>query len=200
MTLSTNQYWNEYYDAGRDFLPATTADLDQFPTSLSLSASGDHHTALDIGCGTGQLTRELYHRGFRVLGVDASTSAIATARRATTASTATLRYLRRDVERDGIDRTLPLAPYNLVTCRYVYAFIKDKRRLLQSIASVLLPGGAFVLITPLIGSVPPHKRGIAVDADETRALLAELFSVTSHERTGDGYYVCRLREGGEHAR
>lgn len=200
MNKTTDQYWSEYYEDGRDFLPTTTVDLDRFLASVSPSVSSEHNTALDIGCGTGQLTRELHHRGFRVLGVDASTSAIATARRATTASKATLRYLRRDVERDGIDRTLPLAPYNLVTCRYVYAFIKRKRPLLAGIASVLLPGGAFVLITPLIGSVPPHKRSIAVDANETCALLAEFFSVSSYEQAGDGYYVCRLHEGGEHAR
>mgnify|MGYP001037481801 CR=1 FL=1 len=191
MNTTTDQYWSDYYDKGRDFLAATTAEVDGFLMGLSPSTTQGFATALDIGCGTGQLTRELHHRGFRVVGVDASTSAIVTARRATTAPTATLRYLRRDIERDGIDRALPLAPYNLVTCRYVYAFIKNKRRLLRNVSSVLLPDGAFVLITPLSDRVPPQKRDIAVDLADTRALLAEFFSVTSYERAGDGFFVCR---------
>ncbi len=34
------------------------------------------NTALDVGCGTGQLTRELWHRGYNVAGIDVAESAI----------------------------------------------------------------------------------------------------------------------------
>lgn len=147
-------------------------------------------TALDIGCGTGQLSRELYHRGYRVVGVDASSSAITIARSLTTAPAAELRYIQRDVERTRLAK-LPRRSYGLITCRLVFAFITDKGQFLRAVANVLAPKGALVIITPLLGHVPEQKRAIAVDPSATQALLEEFFAVEFYEERGEGVFICR---------
>jgi len=46
---------------------ALTPSIARFLSYLSDSAP---KTALDIGCGTGQLTCELWYRGFKTIGIE----------------------------------------------------------------------------------------------------------------------------------
>jgi SAM-dependent methyltransferase len=48
---------------------------------LRLAAEADARTIVDLGCGTGLITRDLARRGYRVLGVDPAPGMIAVARR-----------------------------------------------------------------------------------------------------------------------
>lgn len=59
----TDANWSRPYDQGRDFRPISTPELDK---PLSFVKPTAPKTALDIGCGTSQLTRELYHRGYTI--------------------------------------------------------------------------------------------------------------------------------------
>ncbi|HWZ66004.1 MAG TPA: class I SAM-dependent methyltransferase [Patescibacteria group bacterium] len=77
MQQNTDQHWSNLYDQGRDYLLASHQAISKYLERVDPPAP---KTVLDIGCGTDQLTRELYHRGYRVVGVDVSTSAISTAR------------------------------------------------------------------------------------------------------------------------
>jgi 2-polyprenyl-3-methyl-5-hydroxy-6-metoxy-1,4-benzoquinol methylase len=65
---TTETYWSKLYDNGRDFSLISSGELSKIITYLDIKAL---RTRLDIGCsGTGQLTGELYHRGYRCLGMD----------------------------------------------------------------------------------------------------------------------------------
>ena len=144
-------------------------------------------TCLDIGCGTGQLTRELYHRGYRCIGIDISDVAISLAKQNTVYHDA-LQYIQADVETIS-QLTLPETMYSLITCKLVYAFIKDKSHFLESVSDLLEERGSFVVITP-INKDDTHSP-IAVDLDETKMELAKFFSkITIFEGLNVTYFVC----------
>lgn len=193
MNKTTDIYWSEYYDEDGDFMPASSPEISrflQFVKKQPQDKTQQSMTALDIGCGTGQLSRELFHRGYQVVGVDASTSAIKRAKSLTVVPAEKLTYLHLDIETASF-KQLPFGPYHLITCRLVFAFMKDKRRLLGEVASVLNKDGVFVVITPLLHQVEDHKKPIAVDRQQTKDLLSEFFSVDFYEAEQLGFFICR---------
>lgn len=188
MNQTTDRYWSDYYDQGKDFGLITSQALTKI---LSFVDQGLPKTCLDIGCGTGQLTRELYHRGYECIGIDVSARAVELAKSLTVRDG--LDYMPFNIEDENINN-LPKRPYSLITCKLVYAFIKDKPSFLSKVASLLTERGTFVVITPLTTDVPPEKAGIAVDFDQTIAELKTVFKeVQSYPGQSVTYFIC----GGE---
>lgn len=165
-TKTTDKYWSEIYDSGRDFSLIGSGTLTKL---LSYAPIDAPKSCLDIGCGTGQLTRELFHRGYTCFGIDASKSAIRTACTLTTVPATRLSYSQFDVEVDDIEG-LATKQFNLITCKLVYAFIKDKPSFLNKVKKLLTPGGIFVVITPHVDDTPAERQGIAVSEDEIKLL------------------------------
>jgi 2-polyprenyl-3-methyl-5-hydroxy-6-metoxy-1,4-benzoquinol methylase len=176
---AVGQQWSELYDSGRDYWLIPSAAVSRF---LAFTDGMAPTTCLDIGCGTGHLTRELYHRGYQCTGIDASASAVRIASSLTTVPRDHLRYVQLDVEQDDLG-ALPQPSYPLITCKLVYAFIQDKPAFLRNVARLLNPNGVFVVITPLPEDVPPEKRHIAVNEQELE-LLASGFSEAASYREG----------------
>lgn len=178
--------WDDAYVAGRDF---TLISGDSITQILAYLPKGSEKTCLDIGCGTGQLSRELYHRGFKVLGVDASSEAICIAKERSIATPPSdLDYKQLDIEKSTISKR-----FSLITCKLVYAFIKHKSDFLEKIARTLEPNGIFVIITPLDETTPPEKQAIAVNHQRTMDELSEYFTVNSYEDNQLGVYICKHR-------
>ncbi|MES1188618.1 MAG: methyltransferase domain-containing protein [Myxococcales bacterium] len=76
MSSITEQSWNaSHYDRAGAFVPKLAADL------LELLAPQPGEQVLDLGCGTGDLTRQIADRGALVVGVDASSEMVGEARR-----------------------------------------------------------------------------------------------------------------------
>lgn len=176
-------HWDKAYDLGRDYTPVSSAEIDMF---LKYVDKDLPKKMLDIGCGTGQLTRELYHRGFTAIGIDLSKSAVKIAKSLTCVESSKLDYICADInESQGVlgVRT----PFSLITCKLSYAFIKDKRAFIANIKKLLLPGGIFVVITPTIGSVPPEKVAIAA-SDEDISLLSDNFTCLESFQQKPGAY------------
>jgi 2-polyprenyl-3-methyl-5-hydroxy-6-metoxy-1,4-benzoquinol methylase len=169
-TQNVDEYWSELYDTGRDYRYITPGELSKL---LDFAAGATSKTCLDIGSGTGQLTRELFHRGYQCVGVDAAASAVRIADSLTVVLPEKLRYLQFDIEQDD-DAKLPYAPYALITCKFVYAFIKDKPAFLDKVGRLLQPDGIFVVITSHVQDLPPERRSIGVD-DSELAALSEAF-------------------------
>ncbi len=167
---NTDAHWSGIYDSGRDFTLISDGMLTKL---LSFTGGELPKTCLDIGCGTGQLTRELYHRGYKCVGIDASASAVKLASSLTVAPRERLRYLHFDIEY-GDAAMLPAQPYSLITCKLVYAFIEDKPAFLRKVNKLLTPGGLFVVITPHVDDVPADRCGIAVN-DSELGLLSRNF-------------------------
>lgn len=186
MKQGVDQYWSRLFDGGRDFSLISSQEISRFLRQAETSAP---KVALDVGCGTGQLTRELYHRGYDVVGVDASESAVRLARSLTTAELRHLSYLHFDIESDDLS-VLPHRAYGLITCKLIFAFIRDRHRFVGRIAQLLVRGGTLVVITPLRAYVPTGRESIAVDLEETLCLLREHFAVEYYRNGEIGYFSC----------
>lgn len=102
---------------------ARSQDITRF---LSYADSDTPKTVLDIGSGTGQLTRELFHRGYKCVGIDVSLSAVKMAESLTVVPQASVTYLHFDIENDDLGK-LPRASYGLITCKLVYASLRIER-------------------------------------------------------------------------
>ena len=188
-TQAVQLRWDEIYSSGVDFTHTSTASLSRLLDASGLS--GAHPSCLDIGCGTGQLVRELYHRGFQVLGIDISESAISIARASSIRNDDVISYRTMDVESNDL-LNLYFAPYDLITCKLVFAFIKDKPRLLERVYSALKDNRVFTVMTPLPEDVFPDKKHIAVVYDDTMSLLNEYFEeVESYREQSLTYFIAR---------
>lgn len=184
--MDVDESWSKCYAAGRDFRMIPASSISSFLTGSTTT----NKRCLDIGCGTGHLTRELYHRGFHVIGIDASRKAIEIAQSLTMVSGEQLKYIHFDIEHDDLD-ALPWQPYGLITCKLVYAFIKDKQSFLRRVGQMLEREGLFVIITPIPTQVPPEKINIAVNFSHTLAELRTYFQkVNSYDRDGLTYFIC----------
>jgi ubiquinone/menaquinone biosynthesis C-methylase UbiE len=94
---------------------------------------------LDLGCGTGEITRrlaELFPQA-QLLGVDILAANLDLARANTPAALERVRYARGDAY--ALD--VPANSFDLVVCRHVSQSIPDFPRVLKEIARVLRPGG-----------------------------------------------------------
>lgn len=146
-------------------------------------------THLDLGSGTGQLTRELYHRGYRCVGIDASSEAVKRARHLTSVSSEALLYIHRNLESDEFQVTAEDSQYSLITCKLVYAFVKDKSAFLEKITNFLTPNGIFVVITPMLEDVEEDKKGIAVDESAIKLLETYFNKIERYKTNGLTYFV-----------
>lgn len=185
MTESVQQHWNSYYEQNKDFMAALTPSITKFLKYVPKVAP---KTALDIGCGTGQLTRELWHRGFKAIGIDVSNTAIDVACSATHVPKESLDYRQFNIEQDDTN-SLPFQPYGLVTCKLVYAFMRDKPSFIHKVKQLLDQNGIFVIITPLAEQTPTEKRGITVTEDEITLLQNEFTQLARYDESGLCYFI-----------
>lgn len=160
--------WNSIYKSGRDFGVMPDPVVDMILTYTNPAAS---KTFLDIGCGTGQLTRALHERGYTGLGIDLSHEAVAIAK----SKTNDITYKTFDIEKE--DASTLGGPYGLITCKHVYAFIEDRNTFLEKVSKLLESDGVFILLTPLKDKVPEEKKNIAVDTTKLRNEVAQYFRV-----------------------
>ena len=172
--------WNTPYNNERDYAWLPTARLTHILDHVNTTNA---ETVLDVGCGTGQLCRDLVHRGFRVRGVDMSSTAIAQAKKSTTLPINSIEFAVCDVEKDDI----ATGKYDIVFCKYMLAFVSDKNKFLKKIAALKTPDGTFVVISPDITQLPEPKKDIALDHQSTVNLLAKHFTQVSFEAIGSDY-------------
>jgi len=181
----TANRWDTYYASGQDFALETAQGTSRF---LSFSDPASPRTALDIGCGTGQLSRELWHRGYTVVGIELSEQAINQARALTVVPANALAYVQFNIEQDSLS-LLAHQPYGLITCKFVYAFVQSKAAFLERVQRLLAPQGTFVVITPLPESVPPEKQGITVAQDDIDLLGQYFKQLAWYKYRGSGYFI-----------
>jgi len=95
--------------------------------------------ALDLGCGTGNYTLELYKRGFEVVGVDVSEEMLKIARK----KLPNVKFIRADAY------SLPFEDntFDLVLSITMFEFIHKPEKALGEIYRVLKPGGEAIIGT-----------------------------------------------------
>src|SRR5205807_1932578 len=111
----------------RDYHLITDTELTEFARHVPVRRGG---VAVDIGCGTGAFSRQVYRFGYDVTGVDFADEALRAARRTRLPG---VRYLHHDVNR-GDPPGLPQHGIDLVVGRLVlpyldqpYAWVKRVR-------------------------------------------------------------------------
>lgn len=99
--------------------------------------------ALDIGCGPGNESIFLASRGFKVVGIDISTSAVRSARRRAERAEVNCEF----VVCDALDLPFGQATFDFVLDRACFHFAPEGKRssYLESLDRVLTDGGKYVL-------------------------------------------------------
>lgn len=127
-------------------------------------------SALDLGCGTGTLTRQLASFCDRVLGVDFAPAAVETARRTT--DDARVSYAVADIR-----EMREAGAYDLIVCSEVLYYLQppELEDVIGRLARALVPGG----VLALVGRADDDYLGPAL---KKRFTVAERVEDSSRER------------------
>lgn len=176
--------WNKTYNSGSEYTYITDENIEKI---LSYLPPEQGSVAVDLGSGTGQLARELQARGFSVTGLDLSYEAVKKARNQS--DPMDVHYEVADFETDFSPK---FGPADLVTTKFVYAFIHDRQRFLRNVKSLLKPGGIFALINPLKTAAPDHKKHIALETEQIASELSDGFEPLDYYiDDGSEYFICK---------
>jgi len=184
-------------DDWRRFHPAaiptkeSTPWLDAFLDRLR-QAAPERLTLLDVGCGSGRLSRRLRQQGFSVLGVDINAAAIRAAGQGAGSEDGAggwLRFAEADFAADQPPR-LDHGPFDVVVCQLVISIIgatRQRANLLRHIRASLRPGGWLALSASAVSDTinPGYARLYAEDV----RLTGESHSYLSRDDRGEVLYM-----------
>ncbi|GAA3432440.1 class I SAM-dependent methyltransferase [Kutzneria kofuensis] len=113
----------------------------QYRTAVeALELAGLHGGRLaDVGCGSGEITRNMAERGFAVTASDFSPSMVAATRRLCEGFPVTVEV------RDARELKLEPAAFDIVHCSWVLHWLDDIDHALNEMARAVKPGGALIL-------------------------------------------------------
>ncbi len=137
--------WAEF-NAQNEHCNGLDAHLERFMADALLQPwAPSNGKAIEIGCGTGPVTRWLAKRGFKSLGIDISKTAIAMAKEQSKGLE--IRFKQADICTD-----LPSKPgvFDLVVdghCLHCITQPKDRKAFLNNAYRILKPGGLFLVST-----------------------------------------------------
>ncbi|MGW2702228.1 class I SAM-dependent methyltransferase [Streptomyces sp. NPDC001340] len=131
---------------------------------------------LDLGCGTGSLSLLATEQGHRVTGVDSAPAMVERARAKLAGRDATV------LHGDAAAPPVGERRYDVVLVRHVLWTLPDPARVLRHWRTLLRPGGRFVLVEGVWGTLTP----VGIPADRLTALLAPVAGHVRVERlSGD---------------
>lgn len=138
--------WDEAFKAGRDFNPLNEILLDKILQTITAQPQ----TALDLGCGTGDVVVKLAKRGMSVVGTDWSAEAIERAKQRIEDAgvVENARLLQADLNHLP-DEQISTQKYDLILSKMVIVSIADKNRFFEEVKTLLSENGTFVLMTPV---------------------------------------------------
>lgn len=149
--------WDEIYKSGRKFEPMS------LPLLKAILAQTKAESALDVGCGTGELVAMLSRQGIaKVGGFDLSEYAIEQAKKLTPSATLTVS-----------DIANYKGSADLVIAKLVIALVDDIDKFMADFNRLIKPGGLGVIITPvtLPGiEYPSQYKSISIPATRMEAM------------------------------
>ncbi len=175
--------WDDFFAKGGRFRPVSNEELQIYLTALDVQP-GCKKTccALDIGCGDGQLVKKLASKGIRSDGIDWSIEAISLAR--STPVTGAEFWV---CSAEDMPKT---AKYDLVICRLVYAFVKNKDAFLQDVAELLKPAGKLIIVTPTVDRVAKNKINTAIDVSSEADRISRYLDLRVTEHNDLAILIC----------
>lgn len=170
----------------------STPHLDAFLAAVAAEAGCAPLTVLDVGCGSGRISRRICERGFSVLGVDINPEGIEAARALPTpAATAgfSLRFAVADVAAESAPR-LDGSPFDVVVCQLVISIIgtaTQRLNLLRHVHDAMRPGGRLFLSASGVSDAinPGYARLYAEDLP----LTGERHTYLSRDASGEVLYA-----------
>ncbi|CAL9361177.1 Protein-L-isoaspartate O-methyltransferase [Streptomyces sp. enrichment culture] len=168
MTYIARDQWEQHYSDGKNFRQVGERERELLAEHTPAPDSGGR--ALDVGCGTGEMSVFLTSLGYTVDAVDFAGSALARAREEHV-DIERVRWLHLDIERDD-PAPLDEDGYDLIVMRLMYPFLHDRHRVVHGLGERLRDGGALVVITPVVENTPDERRGIALDEGEIALVAA----------------------------
>ena len=102
---------------------------------------------LDVGCGLGDVTRELaalVGKTGRVVGVDLSENMVAESRRRTEGTGLSVAFQRGDIHQ----LNLPLESFDACRSSRVFLYLDDPRKALSELVRLTRPGGTVLIFEP----------------------------------------------------
>ena len=100
-------------------------------------------SALEVGCGGGLLSEEIYKMGFRTTGIDPSENALKIAKEHSDERGLVIEYIK------GRGEEIPLRDesFDVVFCCDVLEHVNDLPKVISEVSRVLVPGGIFLYDT-----------------------------------------------------
>lgn len=145
-TSEVKQHWEDKYGTrDRIWSGRVNAQLAEF------AAPAQPGRALDLGCGEGGDTLWLAERGWEVLGVDISDTALSRA-----AAEAAERGLSDRVRlvQMNLSETFPEGTFDLVSAQFLQSMVHlDRDRIFAAAAAAVAPGGLLIIVDH--GAPPP---------------------------------------------
>jgi trans-aconitate methyltransferase len=138
--------------------------------ALTILARRNFSRVLDLGCGKGAFTHQLWRHGADVVGVDLSETAVTIAR----ARFPDIRFVAADVA-DPAFLAAPDGPYDLAVSLELLSYVESWRALLRRMAAV----ARFALVGLY---VPDNPIGFVKSIDELAAAFGESFDVIEDVR------------------
>jgi SAM-dependent methyltransferase len=170
----------------------STPHLDTFLQALRQATPDKLLTLLDVGCGSGRLSKRFTEQGFAVLGVDISPTAIRVARSLAAPAAATGRWLRFEEADFAADQSprLDAGPFDVVVCQLVISIIgtiRNRSNLLRHVHDNLRPGGWLALSASGVSATinPGYAKLYAADV----SLTGECHSYLSRNDRGEVLYM-----------
>ena len=185
-TRDSRRDWASY-EPGKIPTKKEVPELEAF-----LDEVGGRGRLLDLGCGSGRISRMLAERGFDVVGVDINEGAIGAG-----GASGNPRFCVRDIlSRNGLD--LPDAPFAVVVCQLVISVVggtPEREALLQNAYDVLEPGGWLYLSASEVSDDvnPGYRRLYQDDFPET----GERYTYFSRDADGNILYTTHHFTGPE---
>jgi len=170
--MDQQQKWNSFYSSQKrePFLHFTEEQLDNI-----LEKFPQTKTALDIGCGEGQLLVQLSKREIIATGIDISDIGINEAKK---------HFNGTLILDDFEEYEFPQGKtFDSIFVKFVIAFIKHPENFFKKINSLLNTGGGFILLTPAMPN-PDHtstEEEVFVDRSLLETLLPQYFSLLKKE-------------------
>ncbi|QZZ31001.1 class I SAM-dependent methyltransferase [Streptomyces sp. ST1015] len=162
--MSMLAHWEDWFASGRGF---RDTDADEVRRLVETVADVSPRRALDVGCGLGTYAARLASLGWDTLAVDWAESAVAAVRDRYAGLQPRLRVQCLDFSDSGaVRRSLPRRGFGLVTMRLALAFLPDKAEVGGLVRELLVPGGVWLITTPLAGRLPDARRHIGVTAQD----------------------------------